>query len=98
VRTSHFRRARLERRHAAREATIRPGVIEGPDIGDRDELAAALAQLPVRQRTAIVLHYYEDLTERQVADAMGCSSSAAGSLISRGVETLRGRLGNGAGR
>ena len=84
---SHFRHERTAREHLEREASA--PVIDQPDLGDRDELRRALRRLPVRQRTAIVLHYYEDLSEADVAAAMSCSPSAARSLVSRGMETLR---------
>ena len=44
--------------------------------------------LPERQRAAVVLRYYEDLPEQQVAQAMGCSVTAARSLVFRAMETL----------
>lgn len=87
--TSQFRRDRLEREHLRREAAARPGVAEPPELDSRDELRRALRRLPVRQRAAIVLRYYEDLTEADVAAAMGCSVTAARSLVARGMETLR---------
>ncbi len=42
---------------------------------------AALLELPVRQRTAIVLRYYDDLTEAQTADAMGCAVGTVKSQV-----------------
>jgi RNA polymerase sigma-70 factor (sigma-E family) len=39
----------------------------------RDQLLAALQQLPPRQRAVIVLRYYEDLTEAQTAETLDCS-------------------------
>jgi RNA polymerase sigma-70 factor (sigma-E family) len=87
--TSHFRRQRLEREHLRREAATRPGIAEPPELGRRDELRRALHRLPTRQQVAIVLRYYEDLPEADVAAAMGCSVTAARSLVARGMETLR---------
>jgi RNA polymerase sigma-70 factor (sigma-E family) len=86
---SHFRHERVAREHLERETSAPTPVIDQPDLGDRDELQRALRRLPVRQRTAIVLHYYEDLSEAEVAAAMRCSPAAARSLVSRGMETLR---------
>ncbi len=86
---SHFRHQRVERGHLEREAKSPAQVAEQPEFGTRDELRRALQRLPARQRTAIVLRYYEDLTEDGVASAMRCSIPAARSLISRGMETLR---------
>jgi RNA polymerase sigma-70 factor (sigma-E family) len=87
--TSHFRRAKLEREFLKREAAAPQRVAEPPELGNRDELQRALQRLPIRQRTAIVLRYYEDLPEEQVATAIRCSVGAARSLISRGMDTLR---------
>src|SRR4051812_15097464 len=49
----------------------------------------AMSILPRRQRTALVLRYYEDLSERDAAEALGCSLSAMKSLVARGSEALR---------
>jgi RNA polymerase sigma-70 factor (sigma-E family) len=87
--TSHFRRARLEREFLEREAAAPRRAAEPPELGSRDELLRALQRLPIRQRTAIVLRYYEDLPEEKVATAMRCSVPAARSLVARGMETLR---------
>ena len=51
-------------------------------------------ELPVRQRAAIVLRYYEDLTEAQTADAMGCAVGTVKSQVSAGLSKLRERLGD----
>jgi len=86
---SHFRHERVEREYLQRESVAAPGVEEQPELGTRDELRRALQRLTARQRAAIVLRYYEDLPEEEVAAAMGCSVTAARSLVSRGMETLR---------
>jgi RNA polymerase sigma-70 factor (sigma-E family) len=54
----------------------------------------ALLGLPARQRAAIVLRYYEDLTEAQTAEAMGCAVGTVKSQVSAGISKLRERLGN----
>lgn len=53
------------------------------------EMLAALRQLPVRQREALILRFYSDLSEAQVADAMGISAGAVKSHTSRGLAALR---------
>lgn len=91
---SHFRHERVVREVLAREAAeTTDRTIDPPDVGLREQLRAALRRLPVRQRTAIVLHYYEDLSEEQLAEAMRCSTSAARSLVSHGMQTLRTLIG-----
>lgn len=88
--TSGLRRRRLERQWLSREgpaATRR--VSSQPDVGAREDLWHALGQLPARQRAALVLRYYEDLSERETAEVLGCSVAAVKSLVARGSETLR---------
>lgn len=79
---SHLRRRVLERRHAA---SVVPHV---GDLGAR-ELLDAVATLPVRQRSAIVLRFYGGLSERETAEAMGCPTGTVGSLVHRALATLR---------
>ncbi|MEW2388410.1 SigE family RNA polymerase sigma factor [Streptomyces venezuelae] len=71
-------------------------VFDRPEHGDRmaqaDDRAAllhALAQLPARQREAVVLRYWEDLSETQTAEAMGCSVGAVKSNAAKGIAKLR---------
>ena len=54
----------------------------------------ALLELPVRQRAAVVLRYYEDLTEAQTAEAMGCAVGTVKSQVSAALSKLRERLGD----
>ena len=56
---------------------------------DRDQLRRALADLPVRQRSAVVLRYYLDLSEAATADAMDCPAGTVKSLTARGLAALR---------
>jgi RNA polymerase sigma-70 factor (sigma-E family) len=58
-------------------------------VDERSRVESALALLPPRQRAAVVLRYYQDLPERQVAEALGCPVGTARSLVSRGVAQLR---------
>ena len=93
--TSYLRRRRLERAYLEREhAAARPGPTVMPDVGVREELWRALLALPARQRVAVVLRYYEDLSERETADALRCSVAAVKSLSARAMETLRARIGS----
>ncbi|MEU8793156.1 SigE family RNA polymerase sigma factor [Streptomyces sp. NPDC048643] len=62
---------------------------ESAAVVERSRLEAALAQLPPRQRAAVVLRYYQDLPERQVAEVLGCPLGTARSHASRGVARLR---------
>jgi RNA polymerase sigma-70 factor (sigma-E family) len=55
----------------------------------RDQLLTALQELPPRQRAVIVLRYYEDLTEAQIAETLGCSRGTVKSQSSRALDKLR---------
>jgi RNA polymerase sigma-70 factor (sigma-E family) len=58
-------------------------------VDHRDQLVRLLAQLPVKQRTAIVLRYWSDLSEAETAAVMGCSVGTVKSSTSRGLQRLR---------
>ncbi|GAA1177466.1 RNA polymerase sigma-70 factor (sigma-E family) [Kitasatospora gansuensis] len=69
-----------------------------PLAGDLDaalDLRRALMALPPRQRAAVVLRYYCDLSVDQTADALGCSSGNVKSQSARGLEALRRSLAPG---
>lgn len=54
-----------------------------------DALSRALGRLPERQRAAVVLRYYEDLPEAEIAAALGVSVGTVKSTVSRAVAKLR---------
>ena len=58
-------------------------------VEERDALRRALAGLSARQRTVLVLRYYEDLSEQQVADLLGCSAGTVKSTASRALAAIR---------
>ncbi|MFE0187293.1 SigE family RNA polymerase sigma factor [Streptomyces sp. NPDC058989] len=58
-------------------------------VDEQTRLEAVLALLPARQRAAVVLRYYQDLPERDVAQVLGCPVGTARSLTTRGVARLR---------
>jgi RNA polymerase sigma-70 factor (sigma-E family) len=55
---------------------------------DQRVVLDAVAALPRRQREAVVLRYYQDLTEAEVAAVLGCSLGTAKSQLSRARQTL----------
>jgi RNA polymerase sigma-70 factor (sigma-E family) len=72
-------------------ADPRPGDAYGA-VDDRDGLARALVALPRRQRQVVVLRYYEDLPEAEVAALLGCSTGTVKSQASKGLAKLRAAL------
>jgi RNA polymerase sigma-70 factor (sigma-E family) len=87
VRRRMVERAFLKRETAAaeRESASWPT----SSFEDREVLWRALGRLPERQRVAIVLRFYEDLPEVQVADILRCRPGTVKSRVSRGLEALR---------
>jgi RNA polymerase sigma factor (sigma-70 family) len=79
------REVELEPGRAANEAIVDP--LAGYD--DRAELLDALAALPARQRAVLVLRYFNDLTERQAAEILGCPPGTVKSSAARGLARLR---------
>ena len=82
------RRRGVERRYLETQTGL-DAVAPQRDYETADELWRQLQLLPKRQRTALVLRYYEDLTDHQAAEAMGCSETAVASLVQRALSTLR---------
>jgi RNA polymerase sigma-70 factor (sigma-E family) len=92
---SHFRRRKVERAYLQRaRGSVDPRGAFVPDhpLEEREELWRALGRLPWRQRAAIVLRFYEDLSERRVAEVLRCRPGTVKSAVSRGLETLRNEI------
>jgi RNA polymerase sigma-70 factor (sigma-E family) len=64
-----------------------------PSTDERLMLWPALLRLPIRQRTVLVLRYYEDLSEQEVARLVGWPLGTVKSLNRRGLERLRAEPG-----
>ena len=101
TRTIMLNHARDEwRRHGSGRVTADPDAGEHqpptPDhattTSEQDRLIRGLRTLPERQRAVVVLRYYVDLSERQVADELGISTGAVKSAASRGLARLREHL------
>jgi RNA polymerase sigma factor (sigma-70 family) len=89
---AHHRRMRIERRFLERRIANATGTL--PDVPEREALRQALLMLPIRQRTALVLRFYEDLSESETAVLMRCRPGTVKSLVSRGKEALRSMIGD----
>jgi RNA polymerase sigma-70 factor (sigma-E family) len=62
-------------------------------LADADEMRRLLLTLPARQRAVLVLRYYDDMSEADVAEMLGISRSAVSSYAARGLSALRQRIG-----
>lgn len=81
---SHHRRRFIEFRHRADEA---------PDTEDHPrELLDVLERLPMRERTAVVLRYYADVPEGEIAAILHCRPGTVRSLIQRALPKLKREL------
>jgi RNA polymerase sigma-70 factor (sigma-E family) len=89
--TSHFRRRRVERAYLEREAAA-PSSEGNPNEALDGTMHAVLLRLPQRQRAAIVLRFYEDLSDVQASEILRCSQGTVRSLVSRGMKTLLSEL------
>jgi RNA polymerase sigma-70 factor (sigma-E family) len=58
-------------------------------VAERAAVLAALRGLPTRMRAVLVLRYWEDLSEAETADLLGCSVGTVKSQASRGLAKLR---------
>ena len=77
------------------EAVVGTSAYEAVD--EQDRLSRALMALPPRQRAAVVLRYWEDRSEAETAQLMGCSVGNVKALASRGLAQLRDALSATAG-
>ena len=97
IRQSVVNRARSTQRHHAvvdkhlpRRVDHVPGADEHALTNERRaEVIDALHELPTRQREVLVLRYYSDLSEAEIAHALGISRGAVKSHASRGMRALR---------
>jgi RNA polymerase sigma-70 factor (sigma-E family) len=63
-------------------------------VGIREELLTGLLRLTPRQRTMLVLRYFQDLSETQVAESLGCSIGTVRSTTARSLMQLRDVIGS----
>ena len=73
----------------AAEASLLQGIAD-PDAADpADELVEAIARLPERQRVALGLHYYDDLSLSEIGHVLGVTRSRAGQICASAISNLR---------
>ncbi|MGW2253207.1 SigE family RNA polymerase sigma factor [Kitasatospora sp. NPDC001660] len=91
--SDRFRKRRVaERLTEALPEVAAPGDAVG-QIDQRRSLLDALVALPARQRAVVVLRYWDDRTEAEVAQALGCSLGTVKSQASKGLAKLRAHPG-----
>jgi len=88
---NHFRRRDTERAFLRSQSPPEPSLPHSA-ADTRDVLRTALLRLPERQRAAIVLRYFEDLSVENAARVLGCPPGTVKALTSRGMEALRASL------
>jgi RNA polymerase sigma-70 factor (sigma-E family) len=92
--TTSVSRWRAARTRTGRERLVaEPPESTGADAADRDDaLWQAVLELPPRQRAVMVLAYYEDLTDQDTAEVLGCAVGTVKSQRAKALRTLRLRL------
>lgn len=81
------------------DGAVRQVCDRGPNVEERllsevklQQIRQAIAQLPPKQRAAVLMHKYEEMDYVQIAAALACSEAAVKSVLFRAYETLRARL------
>jgi len=95
----HFSLSATPEREVERQIPDRRPTVDELLIRDvkLEEIRRAIAELPDRQRAAVIMHKYEELEYTQIAAALNCSPQTVKSLLFRAYNTLRVRLAHLAG-
>jgi RNA polymerase sigma-70 factor (sigma-E family) len=88
---NEIRHRGVERRYGA---SLRPRAVDDPSdaIASRDELWNAIERLPERQRAIVVLRYYEDLPDAEIARLLGCARVTVRTQAKRALAKLEGEM------
>jgi RNA polymerase sigma-70 factor (sigma-E family) len=89
LRTSVVNGCRMHHRRNSREQARFADLVADVVQPETPVVLDALAHLPYRQRAALVLRYYEDRPEAEIADLLGCRPATVRSLVHRGLAALR---------
>ncbi|MDH3302160.1 MAG: sigma-70 family RNA polymerase sigma factor [Acidimicrobiia bacterium] len=96
---SALRKRRVRRRHAVDEVKpVAAAEDEGVDRSERERILHGIRQLPKNQAAVIVLRYYLDLSEAEIAETLGIARGSVKSHAHRGLARLQKILGPQAGR
>jgi RNA polymerase sigma-70 factor (sigma-E family) len=87
-------RGRRFREHATATPPERPTSDDAEALAERDAVWERLRQLPARQRAVLVLRFYEDLSEAEIAQTLGITRGAVKTHASRALAALREQLSN----
>ena len=87
--TSWWRKRRRLLPHAQLDDYDVPTPDHAGRYAEHEAMVQRLARLPRRQRAAVVLRFYEGLTDAEIADILGCSEGTVRSHVSRGLAALR---------
>ena len=86
---SRMRRRQVRARHLQAVPPAAPSAEAGAlAADDHDRMVAAVKRLPARQREAVVLRYYLDLSEAEMATTMGISAGSVKTHLHRGLAAL----------
>jgi RNA polymerase sigma factor (sigma-70 family) len=88
--TSYFRRKAAERRASTRLQSLPEGTVSDASSTWAVEVRQAVASLPPRQRNALILRYYLDLSIIETAQVMDCSEGTVKALTHKAQASLRG--------
>lgn len=86
---THISRRRLRASTEQVTDTLPERAVHDADSAERDAMWRALRTLPDRQRAVLVLRYYSDLSDDEIADALDCRPGTVRSLAARAFATLR---------
>lgn len=91
LRTSVVNRSRTAVRREIRERHHEPPRSHASELPPEvDELWSSVCRLPEAQRAVVVLRFYEDLSEAEIAEVLGCRPGTVKSRLHRGLARLRG--------
>ncbi len=90
-RTVVNRAASWHRSHAREQRRIHRAAAGQPTSysAETHEMLGALAALPYKQRVAVALRYWDDWTDEQIAEALGCAPTSVRVLVHRALATLK---------